>query len=58
MPPAILWSQDRSFLSRKAIAEESISRGRLAQRIPEETPATGGEEEALSKMVQHFLCTA
>lgn len=58
MLPAILWSQDRSFLSGKAIAEESISRGCLAQRIPEETLAAGGEEEALPKMVKHFLCTA
>lgn len=43
---AVLQSQDRTFLSGEATAEEPISRGCLAQGIPEETPAPGGEEGA------------
>ncbi len=45
-PPAVLQSQDRVFLSGEASAEEPIFRGCLAQRIPEETPAPGGEPSA------------
>lgn len=44
--PAVLRSQDRIFLSGKASAEEPISRGCLAPRIPEETPVPGGEKGA------------
>lgn len=42
-PCAILQSQDRVFLSRQGCAEEPFPGGCLAQRVPEETPAPGGE---------------
>lgn len=45
--PAVLQSQDRIFLPGKAGAEEPISRGCLAQRLPEETHARQGEDETV-----------
>lgn len=42
--PAIFQGTDWTFLPGKASVKEPISRGCPAERIPEETPASGGEE--------------